>query len=227
MRTDDVGSRSRCSDQHLLDNFSITCISGQTIVLGARALEGVEEHDGHVLEPPLPHVLRSLLHTLSPIDIGIVQECRPSCGAAGHFIEVGNIVRECRNARPGVPHKQCCHNSRSRSCHQKLRYDAAHPNENEREYRKNVANADLTGENRRRHQKKSDANQQEHLAPAVDEAPSCFNRTNENKYKRGKRCLESKGNQKVVPPPSRLQLSEQIKRIIFQMVGELKPGGWW
>src|SRR6266571_6073619 len=82
MRTDDVCSWSRCVDQQPINNFGITNIAGQAIIFGARTLEGIEEHNGHIFEPALPYILRSLFHTLAPVDIGIVQKRRSSCRAA-------------------------------------------------------------------------------------------------------------------------------------------------
>src|SRR5207247_8995985 len=67
-------------------------------------------------------------------------------------------------------------------------------------------------------QGKSDAPLQVHLAPAGNKAPSCFDGSDDDKYHNGKRCLEGKRNQEVVPPPPRLHLSEQINWIIFQMI---------
>ena len=219
MRTDDIGSRSGSADQHPVDHFALSKVFGQAIILGTGASEWIEKHNIHALQLPFSHVFGSLLQTLSPIDIRIVQQRRSSCGAAGHFVEVGNIVRESRYTRPGVPRNECRQYYRSRSRSQKSRDDATHPDENKRKHRKNVANSDLTGENRRGHKEKSDADQQDHLAPAVNKAPSCFDGSHDDKYHNGKRCLEGKRNQEVIPPAPRLQLSEQIKRIIFQMIG--------
>src|SRR5438034_343427 len=175
MRTDDIGSRSGPADQHPVDHFALSKVFGQAIILGTGASEWIEKHNIQVLQLPFSHVLGSLLQTLSPIDIRIVQQRRSSRGAAGHFVEVGNIVRESRCTRPGVPGNECrqCYRSRSRS--QKSRDDATHPDENKRKHRKNVANSDLTGENRRGRKEKSDADQQNHLTPALTKPPSCFN----------------------------------------------------
>src|SRR5437867_5560040 len=219
MRTDDIGSRCRRDDRHAVCHVAVLNVLEQAIILGAGGSKWIEEHNIHVLQLPFSHVLGSLLQALSPIDIRIVQQRRSSCGAAGHFVEVGNIVRESRYTRPGVPRNECRQYYRSRSRSQKFWDDATHPDENKREYRKNIANSDLIGENRRGYKKKSDGDQQDHLAPAVNKASGCVDGSHNNKYHNGKRCLEGESKQEVIPPAPRLQLSEQIERIIFQMIG--------
>src|SRR5262249_33565371 len=143
MRADDVGSWSRCMEQHPFGNFSIDNVLGQAVVFRAGPFEGIKEQNVHIVEPPLSYVLGGLLQPLSPIDIRIVEECRSAGGAPRHFVEVGNIVWESRNTRPRMPRKECPDDCRSRSGSQKLRDDPAHPDEKQREYRKNVANTDL------------------------------------------------------------------------------------
>src|SRR5947207_13532754 len=127
MRTDDIGSRSGLADQHSVDHVAVSKVFGQAVILGTGASKWIEEHNIHVLQLPFSHVFGSLLQTLSPIDIRIVQQRRSSCGAAGHFVEVGNIVRESRYTRPAVTGNERRQYYRSRSRSQKSRQDAYSP----------------------------------------------------------------------------------------------------
>ena len=95
---------------------------------------------------------------------------------------------------------------------------AAGPYEDQREYRKQITHANLIGGNRNEDHIKNDASQQNGLAPALNQSRCGIDRREHDEDQCRDRCLEGECGEEVVPPAARLQLSEEIERIILKVI---------
>ena|ERR1051326_1325798 len=117
-----------------------------------------------------------------------------------------------------MPADQDRENSRARSCLEEVGNDAAYPNEEQRENRKNVTDTDLVGANRDYYDVKRDGHEQDHFTPGIHKAssrPNCGQNNGEQSRKSGLKC---ECHEKVIPPPSAFEFPEQIEGIVLQVV---------
>ena len=218
MCADDVNAWSGPVEYQPLKNIGAVKIFRQPIILRAGAVKRIEGQDGEIFHLPSPNIVCGLLQSLSPINIGIIEEGDSSSGTAGHFVEVRDVVRKGGNAGPGVPGEKSSENGNTRSCREKIRNDAAYPDEEQRECWKNIADSDLTGAHRNHYDVKRDACEQDHFAPRIDETSGCSNCCENDEDERWEGSLKRERNGEVVPPSTRLEFAEQIKSIVTQVV---------
>jgi hypothetical protein len=208
MGTDDVDARRRPIPDQPIESFLRWNILRQSVV--GRTIKRRERVHVHVHEMVIQNVCGSLLDTLSPIDIRVIQNQRPLSGASSEFVEIGNVVGKRVNCRPRLPHEQYGYDCNPGAAASQAFHNSACPHKQQGKNWNHIAKPDLHGSDAINHEVEHDARYQNDFAPPVSQSFLEIEQRGSREQNRWYRCFDRESDEEVVPPATGLQFAEQI-----------------